>query len=211
MSSDTAPGPEALAFRAPRAKEGCNCPICTYASSVPPYHSPFTQFKVVKWDASLGASRDPTLGELDDLNRQFPALAYSKTAADGGKIETPWVKACLKVVRTLKKMKIAGPFLHPVDPLALNIPDYPTIIKHPMDLSTVEAKLQRTESDAPAAEIGDAMNQPPSDDKYREPEEFASDMRLIFRNAFLYNKPELIVYKQAHDLSIKFETEYAKL
>ena len=33
------------------------------------------------------------------------------------------------------RRKSAWPFLEPVDPVALNIPDYPDVVKHPMDLS----------------------------------------------------------------------------
>lgn len=33
------------------------------------------------------------------------------------------------------------PFLKPVDPVALNLPDYFTVIKKPMDLGTVKNNL----------------------------------------------------------------------
>ncbi|KAG1775474.1 Bromodomain-containing protein, partial [Suillus placidus] len=48
---------------------------------------------------------------------------------------------CLSTVHSLKKLEDASAFVHPVDPVALNIPHYPTIIKTPMDLSTIECKL----------------------------------------------------------------------
>ena len=35
----------------------------------------------------------------------------------------------------------AGPFLQPVDWQAMNLLDYPKVIKEPMDLSEVEKKL----------------------------------------------------------------------
>lgn len=53
-----------------------------------------------------------------------------------------WVKSCLKILRALKKQKQATPFLKAVNPLLLNLPDYHTIIKHPMDFETIENKLQ---------------------------------------------------------------------
>jgi hypothetical protein len=44
---------------------------------------------------------------------------------------------CRKIITTVRKHQMAGPFLVPVDPVLLQIPDYFTIIKHPMDLGTV--------------------------------------------------------------------------
>ena len=64
--------------------------------------------------------------------------------------------------------KWAGPFLRPVDPVALNIPDYYTIVKEPMDFSTIckyiENQVIQTKADF---------------DRY---------MNLVFDNAILYNK-----------------------
>lgn len=45
------------------------------------------------------------------------------------------------VIKHLKKHRSAPPFVVPVDPVALNILDYPNIIKQPMDLGTVEHRL----------------------------------------------------------------------
>lgn len=49
--------------------------------------------------------------------------------------------SCLKIIRSLKKDKNAWPFAHPVDPVALGIPDYHKYVTHPMDLGTVEVRL----------------------------------------------------------------------
>jgi hypothetical protein len=42
----------------------------------------------------------------------------------------------------ISKDKDAWPFLEPVDPIKYGIPDYPTIIKHPMDLGTIKKKMR---------------------------------------------------------------------
>lgn len=63
----------------------------------------------------------------------------------------------------------AAPFIAPVDPVAQDIPDYFSIIKHPMDLGTIRAKLE--------------SNSIPS------LESFVQLVRLVFHNAVLYNKP----------------------
>jgi hypothetical protein len=45
---------------------------------------------------------------------------------------------CLKIIKALKSHKSAYAFLEPVDTVALNIPDYYTVITRPMDLGTIE-------------------------------------------------------------------------
>lgn len=77
------------------------------------------------------------------------------------------MKKCQMVLKKMQAHNSAGPFLEPVDPKALNIPDYPLIVKEPMDLSTVEKKLK--------------------DGLYANPAAFGADMRKIWYNAFLYN------------------------
>ncbi|EIN13579.1 Bromodomain-containing protein [Punctularia strigosozonata HHB-11173 SS5] len=89
---------------------------------------------------------------------------------------------CLSVVRSLKKMKDSVPFVRPVDPVALNIPHYPSIIKNPMDLSTVERKLGSSNPAKPDPN--------PSNPRYRNVDEFIADVRLIFSNALLFNGPD---------------------
>ena len=51
-------------------------------------------------------------------------------------------KRCERLLQMIKRHKYSGPFLEPVDPDALGIPDYFDIIEEPMDLSTVEQKLK---------------------------------------------------------------------
>lgn len=46
------------------------------------------------------------------------------------------------VLREVGLQPEAGPFLAPVDPVALRIPDYPSVVKIPMDLGTIRRKLQ---------------------------------------------------------------------
>ncbi|KAG1140984.1 hypothetical protein G6F38_008738 [Rhizopus arrhizus] len=103
------------------------------------------------------------------------------------------MKYCLQTVKELKKQKykhLSFPFLYPVDPVALNIPDYPTIVKHPMDLSTIETKLNRNEYDSPDA--------------------FAADIKLMFDNCYLYNPPHLPIYDLAKQLQVIFDQKWAQ-
>jgi bromodomain-containing factor 1 len=95
------------------------------------------------------------------------------------------------MLRTLKRKSEAGPFLHPVDPVALNIPTYVDIITHPMDLGTVERKIQTGQ--------------------YKDVDEFASDMRLIWQNCITFNGPDNAVSIWAKTLSTLFEKQIQRM
>jgi hypothetical protein len=58
-------------------------------------------------------------------------------------------------------------FLVPVDPVALGIPDYETVVTRSMDLGTVATRLK----------LG----------RYKGAVDFAADVHLVFSNAMLYN------------------------
>lgn len=79
-------------------------------------------------------------------------------------------------------MKDAAPFLRPVDPVALNIPHYFTIVKYPMDFSTIERKLASSNPQKP-----DSNSENP---RYYNVDEFVHDVRLIFQNCVTFNGPD---------------------
>lgn len=91
----------------------------------------------------------------------------------------------ISLVNKLKKFEKIGPFLYPVDPVALNIPDYFTIITRPMDVSTVETKARN----------GD----------YDSLEAFERDVMLIVQNAMRYNPPGHIINTMAAELEQYFK------
>jgi hypothetical protein len=71
--------------------------------------------------------------------------------------------------------------------LWFQVPDYFQFIKHPMDLSTVNAKLQ--------------------DGQYPNPMACVNDVRMIFRNCYLYNAVGTDAWNCAQNLSREFEKE----
>ncbi len=75
-------------------------------------------------------------------------------------------------------------FRDPVDPVALDIPDYPEKIKHPMDLTTIRNNLE--------------------DGVYKDPWEVLDHFRLMFNNAWLYNKKNSKVYKMCTKVCFYF-------
>lgn len=52
-----------------------------------------------------------------------------------------WEKAAKKIMTSLWKLQGARIFHEAVDPEALQIPDYPDIVKNPMDFGTIKKKL----------------------------------------------------------------------
>jgi hypothetical protein len=67
----------------------------------------------------------------------------------------------------------------------------PQIITHPMDLGTVQTKLE--------------------DGKYSSPADFSKDMRLVWKNAMTYNRPDSDIFETAEKLAKLFEKKIAKI
>ena len=102
------------------------------------------------------------------------------------------LKFCMHVLNELAKPRYAVltiPFATPVDPVALNIPDYHSVIKKPMDLRTIREKLENGQ--------------------YENAKEFESDIRLMFANCHKYNGPDHPIRAQAKQLEGIFDSEMA--
>mmetsp|Transcript_17915 Transcript_17915/g.20693 ORF Transcript_17915/g.20693 Transcript_17915/m.20693 type:complete len:1767 (+) Transcript_17915:908-6208(+) len=102
-----------------------------------------------------------------------------------------WRKEAALILKTLKEQTYYWIFAKPVDPVQFNIPDYFDVIKHPMDLGTVQKKLDKGE--------------------YRTLQDFASDVRLTFNNAILYNPDTSDVNMTSKRYAQLFEKDYNNL
>jgi bromodomain-containing factor 1 len=76
-------------------------------------------------------------------------------------------KFLLERIRNTKKIKSSSAFREPVNPEALGIPAYRTIVTNPMDLSTMESKLK--------------------EGRYPRVRDFMEDLDLIINNSVLFN------------------------
>ncbi|KAJ6574863.1 Bromodomain-containing protein [Mycena capillaripes] len=110
---------------------------------------------------------------------------------------------CFSTIRSLKKQKDAPPFLYPVDPVALGILHYPSIVRTPMDLSTVERKLNSSNPSKPDPN--------PENPRYLNTDEFVADVRLIFKNCLLFNGPEHPISTMAQRLEEVFDKQIKNL
>jgi len=141
----------------------------------------FVRHVIRKVDPATGERLDLTEEEVEALEKSHPGLCeWTREPRESG-----WAKQCQTLLSKLMKSREGPIFNAPVDPVALQIPDYPTVVKCPMDLGTVKVRL--------------------GDGTYEDPAEFIADVRLVFRNAFVYNKPDTVVYKYAESLSKQFE------
>ncbi|PGG97525.1 bromodomain-containing factor 1 [Blastomyces parvus] len=121
-------------------------------------------------------------------NRDLPYSAKPK------KKKYQWeLKFCQEVLDELHKKKhesIAIPFYYPVDPVALNIPTYHSIIKKPMDLQTVQTRLQTGQ--------------------YENAKEMEADVRLIFKNCYKFNIPGDPTYNAGKALEQVFDNKWSQ-
>jgi hypothetical protein len=92
-----------------------------------------------------------------------------------------------RIIDALMTHEMAPPFNQPVDPIALGIPDYPKIIKNPMDLGTVRNKVYSR----------------PCGYKYLS--EFVADVRLVWNNCYTFNDMQSEISQMAKILSRAFE------
>eukprot|EP00462_Mataza_sp_D1_P023955 CAMPEP_0175139236 /NCGR_PEP_ID=MMETSP0087-20121206/10787_1 /TAXON_ID=136419 /ORGANISM="Unknown Unknown, Strain D1" /LENGTH=226 /DNA_ID=CAMNT_0016422217 /DNA_START=83 /DNA_END=763 /DNA_ORIENTATION=+ len=98
---------------------------------------------------------------------------------------------CSGILKTLQSKSEAVPFLTPVDWEYYGLTDYPEIIKNPMDLGTIQERLEGG--------------------KYAGSEPFAADVRLVWKNAQKYNRPDSDIYVTADKLSKLFEKRFLKV
>ncbi|KAI5962049.1 BDF1 [Candida theae] len=95
----------------------------------------------------------------------------------------------IKELMSKKHYNYNFPFLAPVDPVALNLPNYHEVIKEPMDLGTIQSKL--------------------TNNLYENADEFEKDIRLMFRNCYTFNPEGTDVNMMGHRLEAIFDKKWA--
>lgn len=120
------------------------------------------------------------------LNRETSGRFKSASAPSTSKATL--MKQCENLLKKLMSHQHGPVFNEPVDIVKLKIPDYFTVIKHPMDLGTIKKRL--------------------TSGAYLSPLEFLADVRLTFSNAMIYNPPGNIVHIMADTMSKFFELRW---
>lgn len=129
--------------------------------------------------------------ERPAINTQVNGAQTDEPAKESHPITTPQYKAIQRVMQNVKRVQAAAPFRLPVDPVALNIPSYPTIISKPMDLRTLEDNLKGG--------------------KYPNVEAFVTDFNQIVQNSSLFNGPNHTITGFANQMKASFEKQMEKV
>ncbi|NXV94670.1 BRDT protein, partial [Calonectris borealis] len=95
------------------------------------------------------------------------------------------------VMKAMWRHSFSWPFHQPVDAAALNLPDYYSIIKKPMDLSTIKKRLEHN--------------------YYTKAAECIEDFKTMFLNCYIYNKPGDDIVFMAQDLEKVFMQKIAQM
>ncbi|NXG81780.1 BRDT protein, partial [Stercorarius parasiticus] len=95
------------------------------------------------------------------------------------------------VMKAMWRHNFSWPFHQPVDAAALNLPDYYSIIKKPMDLSTIKKRLEHN--------------------YYTKAAECIEDFKTMFLNCYIYNKPGDDIVYMAQELEKVFMQKIAQM
>ncbi len=153
-------------------------------------------------DLSTVASKLPSYSSMDEFVRDLYLIVsncklynaegsevYEMAVTFGAEIDRllaqSWKEDAKKILNQLKKNSNAFIFLEPVDWKSLGLTDYLSVIKRPMDLGTISAKL--------------------TIDEYSSMAVFFEDIYLVWSNCMVYNADGSDVYKMA--VAMKNETD----
>ncbi|KAK9468155.1 Bromodomain-containing protein [Lipomyces arxii] len=129
--------------------------------------------------------------QTDSSKRPLDATEVKEEAAPEDSLPKHQSKFALSMLKSLKRLKDAYPFLAPVDPVKLNIPDYFKFITSPMDLSTMEKKV--------------IANQ------YSSIDAFVADFNLIVENCIKFNGPESKIADMGRSIKASFERQLKQM
>ncbi|XP_033759788.1 LOW QUALITY PROTEIN: BRCA2-interacting transcriptional repressor EMSY-like [Pecten maximus] len=160
----------------------------------------------------LGVVTSPSMGNSSD-SQEVAGLDLSaslrmskrKRKAPSNIDETPnqvqgsWIRSCIGLIQRVSRyrglnrekgdLNAASWFTEPVD--RSEVPDYYTIIKHPMDFGTIRKKLEAN--------------------TYLDQEDFHTDMLLVRDNCRTYNPPGSTVRRDCDEVFAFYMSEYEKL
>ncbi|TPX72514.1 hypothetical protein CcCBS67573_g05814 [Chytriomyces confervae] len=101
------------------------------------------------------------------------------------------LKYCNQIIGKVRRLKDAPPFLAPVDPIRLGIPTYFDVVKRPMDLSTIQKKMEAHQ--------------------YKSAHGFIDDCTLMFDNCYLFNGRESLIGAMAQRLQGYIQQQLLKM
>jgi len=177
LSDVSTPATAVKTFASPRRKE---TEILTVPTSMPIL------------PLAVGSSATPMVGFQRTESGRSVKLPSRLEDSDPDARRARIMEKCNNILRILRDQDaVTGRFFaEPVDPVALGIPTYSQIIVNPMDLGTIQLRMN-------SGQIEDH-------------EEFARLVRLVFENAMKFNvDPTHSVHVRARDLLLLFNRKFA--
>lgn len=126
-------------------------------------------------------------------SKEIPTGTFTKKKGGSRWRSNEQLRFCQTVLKEFSKKSKAEfmfPFMEPVDAIKLNIPEYPLIIKNPMDLSTIRQKLEG--------------------DEYNDALQFEADVRLVIANCYAFNPPGSQVHIMGQRMEKLFNEKWAE-
>jgi bromodomain-containing factor 1 len=187
-SASVGAGPRVAPAR--RQSRGAHTAPAPVAAPVAPTFAldPTTSTPLIRRDSTKVEGGRPKREIHPPKNKDLPYTVRPKSKKHA--TELRFCKELLVEVQKPKHYSITNPFMIPVDPVALNIPNYFTVIKRPMDISTVAKKLD--------------------EGNYTTALEFEKDFRLIVWNCLRFNPPGNPVHLMGKQLEELFESQWVK-
>ncbi|VTZ67513.1 bromodomain protein 1, putative [Plasmodium chabaudi chabaudi] len=139
---------------------------------------------------------DAPLIKIKEFERKFPDLALWPKNGDVIKNENSnlndafnkqWYSIANQIIQALSKYEGGHIFERLVDTKKQNCPDYYDVIKNPMSFSCIKAKLKKGQ--------------------YSSPQEFISDVQLVFYNCSIYNTAGTIVAITGKNIEAYFNNQ----
>ncbi|KAI1210766.1 Bromodomain-containing protein [Annulohypoxylon truncatum] len=184
--SQSQPHPQAASPK-PRRASPAQATQSAPSSSAPAFAIPPNGIPQIRRDSTREDSDRPKRPIHPPKNRDLDYAAANRKKLEP---EQRFFEVVLDEVKKGKHYALNQWFLTPVDPVALNIPTYFSVVKKPMDLATMTQKNYEGE--------------------YKNVKDIEKDMRLIVHNAELFNGPSHDVTMLAKRLEELFKGELAK-
>lgn len=136
------------------------------------------------------AGKKKTKLEKTIFDAEFDEVRKERRLEDDvdNKLQSEELRKCYDILMAHIENPLAAAFLEPVNWVALDLPTYPTIVKHPMDLSTVKDRLLTGQISTP--------------------NKFAELVRLVYKNATKFNQAGSHIHDIATSLLEEFDATF---
>jgi len=159
-----------------------------------PVSASASEYTIMDFSQSRAASEERRpKRDIHAPSKEMPTAIAVKKKGSGKWRSDPQLRYCHSILREFSKKANAEfmfPFMERVDYVKLNIPDYPKLIKNPMDLGTIRQKLEEDEYDNAAL--------------------FEADVRLVLQNCFKFNPAGTPVHAMGRRMESLFNEKWAE-